>query len=358
MNNKTRNSRFARKTHRQDQSQGQTLPKPANFTGKAQNLAKKRAYGKKIHENIHDSGTRQGTGQVTGQGTGQVTGHRAKKSSNSGAHLRHNPASTRNTGRGREGGAAWIWGAHAARAALSNPKRTIHEILITETAQHRYSGQAQHSDMKNSDIEAGRHPSPKIVLPQVLDKTVPRGAVHQGIAVKAAPLEWKPLEVIADSADDNALILVLDQITDPHNVGAMLRLSSAFGVSALVMQTRKAPPLSGALAKVAVGCLETVPICLETNIANTLLNLQRIGWQVTGLAGETDMPVRKALSGGGKRVIVMGAEGAGLRERVRKSCDQLAKIPMMSQPIAGQAESLNVATAAAIALYEARRELD
>ena len=342
MNNKTRNSRFARKTHRQDQSQGQTLPKSANFTGKAQNLAKKRAYGKKIHENIHDS--------VAGTGTGQGTGHRSKKSSNSSADLRHNPTPTRNTGRGREGGAAWIWGAHAARAALSNPKRTIHEILITETAQHRYSGQAQHSD-----INTERHPSPKIVLPQVLDKTVPRGAVHQGIAVKAAPLEWKPLEVIADSADDNALILVLDQITDPQNVGAMLRLSSAFGVSALVIQTRKAPPLSGALAKVAVGCLETVPVCLETNIANTLLNLQRIGWQVTGLAGETDMPVRKALSGGGKRVIVMGAEGAGLRERVRKSCDQLAKIPMMSSNVLGQAESLNVATAAGIALYEARR---
>ena len=245
--------------------------------------------------------------------------------------------------------------ADAARAALFNPKRTIHEILITETAQHRYNGQAQHSD-----IEAGRHPSPKIVLPQVLDKTVPRGAVHQGIAIKAAPLEWKPLEVIADAADDNALILVLDQITDPHNVGAMLRLSSAFGVSAIVMQTRKAPPLSGALAKVAVGCLETVPICLETNIANTLQNLQRIGWQVTGLAGETDMSVSAALSGGGKRVIVMGAEGPGLRERVRKSCDQLARIPMMSsnvlgQTILGQAESLNVATAAGIALYEARR---
>jgi 23S rRNA (guanosine2251-2'-O)-methyltransferase len=148
---------------------------------------------------------------------------------------------------------------------------------------------------------------------------------------------------------------VLDQITDPHNVGAMLRLCSAFGVRALVMQTRKAPPLSGALAKVAVGCLESVPVCLETNIANMLMNLQRIGWMVTGLAGETDMELKDAVSGGGKHVIVMGAEGPGLRERVRKTCDQLAKIPMMSEAVPGQAESLNVATAAAIALYEARR---
>ena len=172
-------------------------------------------------------------------------------------------------------------------------------------------------------------------------------------------LQWPDLETIADQEGDG-LILVLDQITDPHNVGAMLRLCSAFGVRALVMQTRKAPPLSGALAKVAVGCLETIPVCLETNIANTLQNLQRLGWMVTGLAGETDLELKDAVSkdkngGGGKHVIVMGAEGPGLRERVRKTCDQLAKIPMMSDPVAGQAESLNVATAAAIALYEARR---
>jgi 23S rRNA (guanosine2251-2'-O)-methyltransferase len=196
---------------------------------------------------------------------------------------------------------------------------------------------------------------PQIIDPQTLDRALPRGAVHQGIALKAAPLEWPALEVLADAAPTEGLILVLDQITDPHNVGAMLRLSSAFGVSALVMQTRKAPPLSGALAKVAVGCLETVPVCLETNIANTLQNLQRIGWQVTGLAGETELDLPDALSAGTKHVIVMGAEGPGLRERVRKTCDQLARIPMRSAAIAGEAESLNVATAAGIALYEARR---
>ena len=235
-----------------------------------------------------------------------------------------------------------MWGTHACLAALSNPKRTIHDLILTEAA-----------DTRLRLPEGGA--IPRIVLPQLLDKTVPRGAVHQGIAVKAAPLEWKALEDIAEAADDDALILVLDQITDPHNVGAMLRLASAFGVSAVVMQSRKAPPLSGALAKVAVGCLETVPVCLETNIANTLINLQRIGWQVTGLAGETDLPLSQALAGGGKRVIVMGAEGPGLRERVRKSCDQLAKIPMMSGNGRGEAESLNVATAAGIALYEARR---
>ncbi len=253
---------------------------------------------------------------------------------------------SRRPGAGREGGSGWIWGTHACLAALSNSRRTIHEVLITEGALARIR------------LPQGG-PKPTIVIPSVLNKMVGADTAHQGIAVKAAPLEWPHLELLADSdfeeTDGNGLILVLDQITDPHNVGAMLRLASAFGVTAVVMQTRKAPPLSGALAKVAVGCLETVPVCLETNITTALQNLQRIGWMVTGLAGETDLPLSKALQGGGRNVIVMGAEGPGLRDRVRKTCDQLAKIPMMSRDVAGQAESLNVATAAGIALYEARR---
>jgi len=252
----------------------------------------------------------------------------------------------RRSGAGREGGAGWIWGTHAALAALSNPRRTIHEVLITEGAQGRIQ------------LPQGS-PAPRVVIPSALSKILGSDTAHQGIAVKAAPLEWPSLEMLAENdfedTNGNGLILVLDQITDPHNVGAMLRLASAFGVTALVMQTRKSPPLSGALAKVAVGCLETVPVCQETNISNAIQSLQRIGWIVTGLAGETDLTLSQALSGGGRQVIVMGAEGPGLRDRVRKNCDQLAKIPMMSQNVPGQAESLNVATAAGIALYEARR---
>lgn len=327
MNDKTRNSRFERKTRRQPQSSGNSQHSEASQPNERQ----KRAYASKSHG---------ATARPKSPRTLQQRPDGASGSKN-GTESGHN--ASRRKGAGREGGSGWIWGTHACLAALTNSRRTIHEILITEAADTRLK-LPQGSTL------------PRIVLPQVLDKTVPRGAVHQGIAIKAAPLEWKPLEVIADEAGEDALILVLDQITDPHNVGAMLRLASAFGVSAIVMQTRKAPPLSGALAKVAVGCLETVPVCLETNIANTLINLQRIGWQITGLAGETDIPISKALSGGGKRVIVMGAEGPGLRERVRKNCDQLAKIPMMSGNTLGEAESLNVATAAGIALYEARRD--
>lgn len=247
-------------------------------------------------------------------------------------------------GGGREGGAGWIWGFHAVKAALSNPRRTIHDIYATENAV---------SKLQTIETKV----KPRLSLPSEIDRILPKGAVHQGIAIKAAPLEWPDISDIAAEAPDNGLILVLDQITDPHNVGAMLRLCSAFGVSALVMQSRHAPPLSGATAKVAVGCVETVPVCLVTNIANTLQDLAKFDWFATGLAGETNLDLADAVKAGGRRVIVMGAEGPGLRQRVRDNCDQLARIPMMSSNAAGEAESLNVATAAGIALYEARRNL-
>ena len=313
----SRNSGFQRKTgkkarHSPDSAESGTGPR-------------KKAYGMRSH--------------------GATSKPRSPKSRGKDDSPRSEKKSNR-SGSGREGGAGWIWGTHAALAALSNPRRTIHEVVMTEGAQGRIQ------------LPQGC-PSPKIVIPSALSKILGSDTAHQGIAVKAAPLEWPSLEMLAESefedTNGNGIILVLDQITDPHNVGAMLRLASAFGAAAIVMQNRKSPPLSGALAKVAVGCLETVPVCLETNISVTLQTLQRIGWIVTGLAGETDLTLSQALSGGGRQVIVMGAEGPGLRDRVRKNCDQLAKIPMMSRDIPGQAESLNVATAAGIALYEARR---
>lgn len=248
----------------------------------------------------------------------------------------------RRNARGKSGAQNWIWGWHAVQAVLNNPRRTIHETIVTESAATR---------LGLTDGKA----NVKIVPPHYIDKALPRGAAHQGVAVKVAPLEWPDLSTIAGEADDDALILVLDQITDPHNVGAMLRLASAFGVSALVMQTRKAPPLSGATAKVAVGCLETIPVCLETNIAQSLKTLQSLGFMTIGLAGETDMTLSTALTDPGRYALVMGAEGPGLRDLVAKTCDRLARIPMQSSNVAGEAESLNVATAAAIALYEARR---
>lgn len=239
----------------------------------------------------------------------------------------------------REIGTGWIWGIHAAKAVLANPSRTIHKIMITESTFERL-------DLPDSA------PPPSMVQPRQLERDF--GPGHQGIAIKAAPLNWPRIEDIA-ALPGRGIILVLDQITDPHNVGAMLRLCSAFGVRALVMQSRHAPPMSGATAKVAVGCLETVPVCEVTNISNTLNNLKSGGWMVTGLAGEAGGSLKDVMEGIDRHVIVMGAEGPGLRDRVRQTCDQLAYIPMQSSDDPGEAESLNVATAAAIALYEARR---
>lgn len=305
MSKNSRNSRFHRKADKNDIKSDGTRPKGQK--------RQKKAYGMKIH----NSTTRPISPNLVEHG-------RSNKN-----------------GKGYEGGAVWIWGAHACEAVLANPRRTIHELLLTEQSAKRY----------NIPENTCR---PRIVLTQVLSKSIPRDAVHQGIALKTAPLEWQDLDTIAKK-DGEGIILVLDQITDPHNVGAMLRLCSAFGVRALVMQTRNAPPLSGASAKVAVGCLETIPVCLEVNIANTLERLKKFDWMVTGLDGNTDLELKTSIKDNKRNVLVMGAEGKGLRERVKKTCDQISKIPMNSESIPGHAESLNVATAAAIALYETRR---
>lgn len=371
MSKETRNSEFSRKTGKiknkrgvNKASDGQNTSAPNNASGNAPDNASNNALGNAHGKSAHltpKSGQRRskpaplsktppnrarGTHQISATAAPRSPKHRTdphnpsrnNKSGNSRGNSRGN-----NRGGGREGGAMWIWGVHAVMAVLNNPKRTIHALMMTESAEARLNLP------KNA-------PLPKIVLPNIMDRQFPSGTVHQGIAVKVAPLEWPDIsDIAAEHSDHDGLILVLDQITDPHNVGAMLRLCSAFGVRALVMQDRKAPPLAGATAKVAVGCLETIPVCLVKNIANTLQDLKKQNWMVTGLAGETDKALSSALKGSGNKVIVMGAEGPGLRPRVRDCCDWLARIPMLSSDVHGEAESLNVATAAGIALYEARR---
>lgn len=237
----------------------------------------------------------------------------------------------------------WIWGHHAVKAALENPKRTHHKLYLTPKMGERLG-----------DSLNGYKGELLKVHPSEIDGILPEGAVHQGAALKSAPLASHDLEAIAGPA--KGLIIVLDQITDPHNVGAMFRLAAAFGAKAVIMQTRNAPPLAGAVTKVAVGTVETVPHVLVTNIANTLLELQKTGWRVTGLAGEANITLEQAFQRAEAEVIVMGAEGPGLRKRVRDCCDQLAKIPMPGSEKWG-AESLNVSTAAGIALYEAARNI-
>jgi 23S rRNA (guanosine2251-2'-O)-methyltransferase len=232
-----------------------------------------------------------------------------------------------------EGGSVWLWGTHAVMAALANPERRFHQLLVTENAAQR---------LPRTQIQ------PQVVTGKELDQRLPPGAVHQGIAVKADPLEPAALEdLIAEGA---TRIAVLDQVSDPHNLGAIFRSAAAFGFTGLVLQSRNAPPITGVAAKSAAGAIETVTEVRTVNISRALEQLGEAGFHTVGLAGESTRPLDLAVKGAAKLAIVLGAEGPGLRPGVAKSCAELARIP-----IAAAMESLNVSNAAAIAFYEASR---
>ena len=226
-----------------------------------------------------------------------------------------------------------FWGRHAVAAALDNPKRTIVRAWATREA-----------------AEAMRFPCDvPVTYADVADlgRLVPGDAPHQGVVVEAEPLEEVWLDDVLGAAPDSAILLVLDQVTDPHNVGAILRSAAAFGALAIVTQDRHSPPESGALAKAASGALEVVPWVRTVNLARALGDIAEAEFWRIGLAGDSDTLLKDAL--GPKRVaLVLGAEGAGLRPNTREHCDALARLP-----IGGAVESLNVSNAAAIALYAA-----
>ncbi len=190
----------------------------------------------------------------------------------------------------------------------------------------------------------------EIMEPKALDKILPAGAVHQGLAVKTRPLEPLVLEDVINGPEAPACLCVLDQISDPHNLGAIFRSAAAFGVGGLVLQTRHTPPVTGVAAKAAAGAIESIPEIRVVNIARALDALGKAGYHTVGLAGDGDELIGDAVSGAQRLAIVMGAEGSGLRPAVAKACASLARIPM--QP---GMESLNVSNAAAIAFYETMR---
>lgn len=236
-----------------------------------------------------------------------------------------------------EGENVWIWGLHAAAAAIANPERRIVRILATRNAANR------------AGLDADALPdSAALVEPAELDERLPPGSVHQGLAVLCAQLEGRVIEDVAMAPDKP--IAILDQVTDPQNVGAIFRSAAAFGFGGVVMQTRHAPPLGGALAKAAAGAVEMVPEVRVVNIARAIDALCDAGWHVVGLDGESPDELGPALAGAAPVAVVLGAEGAGLRPAVAKACAQTARIPMN-----GAIESLNVSNAAAIAFYEAAR---
>jgi 23S rRNA (guanosine2251-2'-O)-methyltransferase len=226
-------------------------------------------------------------------------------------------------------GTVWIYGTHAVLAAMANPKRKVLDLRATRNA--------------SEGLPEGTRVN--LIDGEELAAKLPAGAVHQGIAVRVTPLEV--MEIDQAIPDVAGIVLVLDQVTDPQNIGAVFRSAAAFGVRAIIQQDRKAPPITGSLAKAAVGGIELVPDVRVVNISQTIKQLADDGWMTVGLSGDADKELSEVLDGS-PVVLVMGAEGKGLRHLVGERCDYLARIP-----IGAQMESLNVSAASAIALYAA-----
>jgi len=233
----------------------------------------------------------------------------------------------------------WIHGLHPVAAALANPARRLRRLLVT----------------RDAEKELAEHvPNPWRITPELVEKErlhalLPPDAVHQGAALLVEPLPTLTLERVIEGT--TGPVLVLDQVTDPRNVGAILRSAAAFGAAAMVMQDRHAPAETGSLARAASGALEVVPILREVNLSRAIQSLKKAGLWVVGL--EAAGPITLAQSGlQGRRVaLVLGAEGEGLRRLTRENCDELVRLP-----IRPAMESLNVSAAAAVALYELMRE--
>jgi len=258
--------------------------------------------------------------------TQQKTRH-SKSVARGGARAGRKPAQNRDSGR------VQLFGLHAVEAALANDKRPVYAIQATENAAHRLR-----------PLIAKRGLEPERVLPKALDRQLGADTVHQGVLLEAGPLESLTLEDL----DLSGTLLVLDQVTDPHNVGAALRSAAAFGAKGLVMTQRHSPPLGGVLAKSASGALDLVPIVHVRNLAEALAELGEQGVTRLGLAEEAelaleDAPLTYPLA------LVLGAEGRGLRQLTRDRCDVLCRIST-----ATALASLNVSNAAAIALHWAQ----
>jgi len=249
---------------------------------------------------------------------------------------------------GAGGGPVWLYGAHAVLAALANPGRRGHRLLLSPEAERRHGpriGQIR--------AAGARLPTADVASREDFGQILPQDAVHQGLAYLAEPLTPPDLaEILADAIgrQTRSIIVVLDQVTDPHNVGAILRSAAAFGAAAVVAPERHAAPDSGALAKAASGALEVVPYLAVVNLARALGQMKEAGFWILGLAGEAERTL-EAVDPGGPLALVLGAEGAGLRRLTRESCDLIARLPTRP-PI----ESLNVSTAAAVALYALTRK--
>lgn len=239
----------------------------------------------------------------------------------------------------------WLYGLHAVKAALANPRRRHHRLLLSDDAAESLRADTNVAGiLKEMAVEATNRDG--------IGRVLPPGAVHQGAALLSEPLTDVALEDVLDRAAEaeKSVVVVLDQVTDPQNVGAILRSAAAFGADAVLVPDRHAPPETGALVKAASGAVEVVPLVRVINLARALEELKKAGFWIAGLDGQAPQTLAAA-DMTGKVVLVLGAEGEGLRRLTRDHCDILVRLP-----ISERMESLNVSAAAAVALYELVRK--
>lgn len=231
-----------------------------------------------------------------------------------------------------------LYGRHAVLAALHNPARQIQKLVVT----------AENAATIRRDFPN----LPTVVADKKeIERLLPPDSVHQGFALFCKPLANMSLEELCESLKNQtqATVLVLDQVTDPQNIGAIIRSCAAFGAAALVVQDKNAPVESGAMAKAAAGTLELMPIVRVTNLSRALEILKKNGFWIAGMDGYAKAGL-ESLDKNGKWAFVMGSEGSGMRRLVEENCDVTVRLP-----ISEKVESLNVSTAAAIVLYERRK---
>lgn len=267
--------------------------------------------------------------------------------------MRKTKASSGNSGRGSppapqggkpaHGQESWLYGDHAVLAALANPRRKLRRLVLTR------------AKFDNFDEDLKGHIQ-SLIAPEFFEKEalaalLPDNAIHQGIALLPVPLPDSAIEDLPGAdVDEKIVVALLDQVTDPQNVGAILRSAAAFNIRALIVPDRHSPPVTGVLAKAASGALETVPVIRVGNLSRALDQLADRGYWRIGLDGKADRSLETAAKGLQKVALVLGSEGKGLRHLTAEKCDLLAKLP-----IGPQIESLNVSNAAAIAFYELDR---
>ena len=238
----------------------------------------------------------------------------------------------------------WIYGHHAVAAALRNERRRLTRLLLTAETEAQYAENIAAARARLGD---------RLVIARTdregFAERLGSDAVHQGLAAEALPLAQPDLGAVLSAAGPQATVLVLDQVTDPHNVGAILRSAAAFGATAVIATQHRSPPETGSLAKAASGALEQVPLIRVATLVHTLEILKKAGFWCLGLAAEGAEPLAKS-DLNGRIAFVLGAEGAGLRRLTREHCDLLVRLPTRAGLV-----QINVSNAAAIALYERAR---